>query len=402
MLEPYRADFNGRFTEQKYAELVRELDRKTRSTVEFRVAETPIFLSQGLLEEMVEAGRELTLTLVEDPEYLRRSDEAVPAAYRVANDNPKPNFMTVDFGLTREADGSAGFRLVELQAFPSVFGYQDLLARQYVESFGLAPELRWHLGGHDEASFWRLLGRVLVGDHAAENVVLMELHPEQQKTRADFTVYEDRLGIRTVDIAKVRKEGRRLFYERDGRWVPIKRIFNRTIVDELERERPELSFNYRDDLEVSWAGHPNWYFRASKFSLPFLRQKTVPRAVFLSDWFEDRSLMAGDRDEVLLKPLFSFAGKGIQFAPSDADLSAIPEDERHLYLLQERVRFVPTIRTPHGMTQAEVRIMFVWPDDGDLEPVISLVRLGRGLMMGVDQNRNQAWVGGSAALFPGT
>jgi len=60
------------------------------------------------------------------------------------------------------------------------------------------------------------------------------------------------------------------------------------------------------------------------------------------------------------------------------------------------------IETPHGPTQAEVRIMYLWPDGGKLEPVISLVRLGRGLMMGVDHNRNQLWVGGSAALFPST
>ena len=404
MLEPYRADFNSRFTDQKYAELVRELDRKTHTRVDFRVCETPVFLPGELLTRMVGAARELTLALVEDPEYMRKSDEAIPAPYRVPNENPRPNFMTVDFGLTREADGEVGFRLVELQAFPSVFGYQDLLARQYVETYGLAPELRWHLGGHDEASFWRLLGRVIVGDHAPENVVLMEIHPEQQKTRADFSVYGDRLGIATVDIAKLRKEGRRLLYrkqgERDGRWIPIERIFNRTIVDELERERPQLAFDYRDELAVSWAGHPNWYFRASKFSLPFLKHATVPQAVFLSDWFRDRSSLPGEREEMLLKPLFSFAGKGIKFAPTDVELEAIPEGERHLYLLQERVRFAPTIRTPHGMTQAEIRIMFVWPDDGELEAVISLVRLGRGLMMGVDQNRKTAWVGGSAALFP--
>ena len=401
MLEPYRADFNARFTEQKYAELLRELDRQTHTKVEFRVCETPVFLPVELMDRMVAAARELTLALVEDAAYMRASDAAVPAAYRVPNDNPKPNFMTVDFGLLREAGGGIGFRLVELQAFPSVFGYQDLLARQYIETYGLAPELKWHLGGHDEESFWRLMQRVLVGEHAPENVVLLELHPETQKTRADFSVYDDRLGIRTVDIAKVRKEGRRLLYERDGRWTPIERIFNRTIVDELERERPALAFDYRDELDVSWAGHPNWYFRASKFSLPYLKQPTVPRAVFLSDWDGDRSLLALDRDEVLLKPLFSFAGKGIQFAPTEEQIGAIPAAERSQYLLQERVRFTPVIATPYGMTQAEVRIMFVWPDDGELEPVISLVRLGRGLMMGVDQNRNQLWVGGSAALFPG-
>lgn len=400
MLDPYREDFNARFTDEKYGDLLRSLQQRAGVPIDFRVCETPCFFPVELMDRMVAAARELTLSLVKSPEYMRRSNGAIPERFRVPDENPQPNFMTVDFGLLREADGSVGFRLVELQAFPSVFAYQDLLSRQYVSTFDLAPELDWYLGGHTEASYWKALREVIVADHDPENVVLMELHPEQQKTRADFGLYRQRLGVRTVDVLQLRKIGKRLFYEEGGRWIPIERIYNRTIVDELEREKAELPFDYRDELDVTWAGHPNWYFRASKFSLPFLEHGSVPRAMFLSDWFRERTRLPLAPEDLLLKPLFSFAGKGIQFAPSEADLAAIPESERHLYLLQERVRFTPLIRTPHGMTQAEVRVMFVWPDGGELDPVISLVRLGRGLMMGVDQNRNQAWVGGSAALFP--
>jgi hypothetical protein len=310
--------------------------------------------------------------------------------------------MTVDFGLVRASDGSLRPKLVEMQAFPSVFGYQDLLARQYIETYKLQPDLEWHLGGHTEESYWKLLGKVILGDHDPENVVLAEIEPDRQKTLPDFHVYEDKLGIATVDIAKLRKQGNRLFYERAGRWIPIHRIYNRAIVDELERKAIQLPFDYRDDLDVEWAGHPNWYFRISKFSLPYLNHPSVPKAIFLDDWFTRRGGddLPDDRKELLLKPLYSFAGKGIQFAPTDDDLNAIPVADRHLYLLQERVNFEPVIQTPHGMTQAEIRIMYLWPDDGALEPVISLVRLGRGLMMGVDHNRDQQWVGSSAALLP--
>ena len=159
-------------------------------------------------------------------------------------------------------------------------------------------------------------------------------------------MYEDRLGVRTVDIAKLKKEGNKLFYEKDGRWVPIERIYNRAIVDEVERKGVVPAFDYRDELEVEWAGHPNWYFRISKFSLPYLQHESVPTAVFLDDWFagRGRERLPEDREQVLLKPLYSFAGKGIQFAPTDAELAAIPEADRHLYLLQERVRFEPVIR----------------------------------------------------------
>jgi hypothetical protein len=277
-----------------------------------------------------------------------------------------------------------------------------VLCEEYIRVFGLDRTLEWRLGGLDSDGYWKLLHETIVGDHEAENVVLTEVEPETQKTRPDFHVYEDRLGVATVDIAKLKKEGNRLFYERRGRWVPIERIYNRAIVDELERKGIAPAFDYRDDLQVEWAGQPNWFFRISKFSLPYLNHASVPSCVFLDEWFEGkRDSVPEDREKLLLKPLYSFAGKGIQFAPSDAELKAIPREERHDYLLQERMRFEPVIRTPHGPTQAEVRVMYCWPEGAtEMRPAISLVRLGRGLMMGVDHNRNQEWVGGSAALFP--
>ena len=100
----------------------------------------------------------------------------------------------------------------------------------------------------------------------------------------------------------------------------------------------------------------------------------------------------------MLKPLFSYAGGGILFSPTNADVEAIPAGERHLYVLQERVAFTPTIDTPHGATQAELRLMFV-RDADDYRFVLPLVRMGRGKMMGVDHNKGLAWVGASAAMI---
>lgn len=402
MLQPFRDDFNRRFDPAKYQSLLRELNRKTRTDIQFRVCETPCFFPPSLLEEMAETGLELTRILLGNADYLRAADAAVPEQYRVPNQDAEPNFMTVDFGLARDEAGAIRPKLVEMQAFPSIYGYQDLLARQYVESYGLPEDLRWHFGGLTEESYWNLLGDVILSGHAPENVVLMEVTPERQKTLPDFHVYEDRLGITIVDIAAVRKQGRRLFYERQGRLIPIARIFNRAIVDEMVREQVAPGFDYRDDLEVEWAGHPSWYFRISKFSLPYLDHPAVPRAAFLDDWMAGRREgLPKDPKRLLLKPLYSFAGKGIQFAPTNEDLSSIRPDQRHLYLLQERVDFEPVIATPYGLTQAEIRIMYLRRDGGVLSPVTSLVRLGRGLMMGVDHNRDREWVGGSAALFLG-
>ena len=402
MLQPYRDRFNARFTAAAYDDLISRLNRRTRADIDFRIAETPCFFPQSLLDELSQTGTELTRQLLDNPAYLHTSEDTIPALYRVPNQNPHPNFMTVDFGLVRSPDGTLSPKLVELQAFPSIFGYQDIAAREYIEAYNLDPELQWRLGGLNEETYWQLLRRIILDRHDPENVVLLEIDPGRQKTLPDFHVYEDKLHIATIDIAGVIKRGNRLFYLRSGRETPIHRIYNRAIVDELQRKNLQIPFDYRDDLDVEWAGHPNWYFRISKFSLPYLDHSSVPKAVFLDDWFAQRNLagLPEDRNQLLLKPLYSFAGKGIHFAPTDADLGAIPAADRRLYLLQERVSFEPVIQTPHGPTQAEIRIMYLWPDGGGLQPAISLVRLGRGLMMGVDHNRDRQWVGGSAALFP--
>jgi hypothetical protein len=402
MIELFRSDFNARFTPEKYEELKRVMNERTRSQIEFRVAETPCFFPPELLQTMVTAGAVLTHQLLDNPEYMHASLDAIPAEFRVPNDDAHPHFMTVDFGLVRNAAGELEPRLVEMQAFPSLFGYQPVFARAFKDVYELDPILEYLFSGLDETAYWSLMRDVIVGDHAPKNVVLAEIAPETQKTLPDFRVYEDRLGVRTVDVAKLVKQGRRLFYRNEvGELVLIERIFNRVIVDELIRKQIKLPFDYRDELEVEWAGHPNWYFRISKLSIPYLRHASVPPAVFLDDWFagmgQDR--LPEDRSQWVLKPLYSFAGKGIQFGPTQADLDAINPEERHNYLLQQRVQFEHTIETPEGLTQPEIRILYSWPDQGKLTAMTSLIRLGRGLMMGVDHNRDKSWVGSSAGLY---
>jgi hypothetical protein len=403
MIEPYRGDFNARFTDAKYAELLRVLDERVGAHVEFRVAETPCFFAQELMERMVRAGVELTEQLLGRAEYMRGAQAATPAEWTVPNQDARPHFMTVDFGLVRGADGELQPKLVEMQAFPSIFGYQPLLAKTYLDVFGLDKKLEFLFRGMDEAGYWKLMREVIVGQHEVENVVLAEVEPETQKTLPDFLMTEKALGIKVVDVAKLVKEGNRLFYrdELRGKLVPVERIYNRVIVDELVRKQVKLPFDYRDELQVEWAGHPNWYFQVSKFSLPHLNHETVPAAVFLDDWYAGigRERLPEDRKQWVMKPLYSFAGKGITFEPTDAEMAAIPAKERGDYLLQERVSFEPVIRTPEGMTQAEIRILYVWPEGKALTPMTSLVRMGRGLMMGVDHNRDRTWVGGSAGLW---
>jgi hypothetical protein len=401
MIEPLRSDFNARFTPSKYAELKRLMDQRTNSHIDFRLCETPCFFAPELLRSIVTAGAELTHQLLDSPDYLAASLDAIPSAYRVPNDDAHPHFMTADFGLVRDSSGALVPRLVELQAFPSLFGYQPIFSQAYIDTYQLDPALQFRFSGLSDDGYWSVLRDTIVGSHAPENVILAEIDPESQKTLPDFRVYEQRLGVRTVNVAHLIKQGRQLLYrDPSGKLVPIQRIFNRVIVDELVRKKMKLPFDYRDDLELEWAGHPNWYFRISKFSIPYLDHATVPPAIFLSDWYAGRPHnLPEDRSQWILKPLYSFAGKGIHFAPTQADLDAVPFADRNNYLLQQRVHFVHVIQTPEGPTQPEIRILYAWPDGGRLTAMTSLIRMGRGLMMGVDHNRDKTWVGSSAGLY---
>ena len=395
MVPALREQFNRKFTPENYRQMLARLDHVCGAHVGFRVSETPCFVPRSLLDQMGHYGRELVSQLVDSSQYRRASDASVPPQYNVPNESRLPMFVQVDFGLVRNASGELEPKLVELQAFPSLYGYQPVSAHQYVESYGMSSDLGIYLSGYDSDSYWKLIRELIVAGHEPESVILMEIDPEHQKTLPDFLVTQRQLGVAIVDILSLIKRGNRLFYMKDGREIEVRRIYNRCIVDELERKGVTLPFDLRDELDVEWAGHPNWYFRISKFSIPFLKHKSVPKT-----WFLDKvDSLPRDNDNYLLKPLYSFAGAGIKFSPTQADINAIPANQRHNYILQERVYFEPVIQTPHGLTQMEIRMMYVWPEGGELTPVLPLVRMGRGMMMGVDHNRDLEWVGGSSALW---
>jgi hypothetical protein len=395
MVPALREEFNRKYTPEEYQRFLGRLDAACGTHVGFRVSETPCFVPKALLDQMALYGRELISQLVDNPQYRRASDASVPAQYNVANESPLPMFVQVDFGLVRNASGELEPKLVELQAFPSLYGYQPLLAQEYIESYDLPPGLGVYLSGYRRDSYWSLMRELIVAGHDPENVILMEIDPEHQKTLPDFLVTQRELGIAIVDILSLKKRGTKLSYAKDGHEIEVRRIYNRCIVDELERKAVTLPFDLRDELDVEWAGHPNWYFRISKFSIPHLKHPCVPKTVFL----DQVRAVPRDNQNYLLKPLYSFAGVGIKFAPTQADIDAISLDQRHNYILQERVYFEPVIQTPLGPTQMEIRMMFVWPEGGELTCVLPLVRMGRGMMMGVDHNRNLEWVGGAAALW---
>ena len=387
-----RQRFNADFSPEKYAALLHCVQTSERWPADFRIAETPIFLTESFTREVVAACYEI-LAQTRTPAFARHAAKAIPAGLEVPNETSHPTFLVIDFGIC-EVDGKLTPRLIELQAFPSLYGFQLLLLGCMRQAFPAIPR-NWTsaFNGLKDETYVSLLRDVIVGGADPENVILLEVEPEHQKTRIDFTCTESLIGVRPVCLTKIWKHGRELFYERDGKPVRIERIYNRVIFDELLR-RPELTpgFNFQDDLDVVWAGHPNWYFRISKHSLPFLKTTHTSSAFFADEFPPSQSL-----DDYVLKPLYSFAGLGVDMEPTSEKLAAL--ETPHRWILQRKVKYAEFVPTPDGpRSKAELRMMFLWPEAGEPILVNNLVRMSQGKMMGVDFNKQKTWVGASIAL----
>jgi len=395
MIPSLRQAYNAAYTGEKYRSYQRRLEERGGMEIPFRLAESPVFLPTELRDEMVAASLEIFRQL-STPEALERSKAAVPERFDVPGCDPLPTFAATDFAVTRDSGGRLAPKLIELQAFPTLYAFQSA---QCEELAALTPDGRsfsWYLSGLDASSYKRVVGDTIVAENPEENVVLLDLDPPRQKTAIDFAFTRQFWGVRAVDPSEVEKRGRQLWYRRDGKPTRILRIYNRLIFDELEDKGAVLPFDLSEPLDVSWAGHPNWYFRWSKHCLPELKHPAVPEAVFLSDLVKPPS----DLENWVLKPLFSFAGSGVKVDVTRGDIDAVPADQRPHTLLMRKVEYAPVIETTDGnRSKVEIRIMFVWKD-GEPFPVTTLARLSQGKMMGVDYNKDKTWVGSSGCLWP--
>jgi hypothetical protein len=388
-----RERFNTDFTPEKYAALVRCVNETEKWPADFRISETPIFLTRDFTDEVARAAKAI-VALTRRLEFAHHAASAVPTGLAVPNESAHPNFLVVDFAICEEANRLVP-RLIELQAFPSLFGFQLLLLGCIRKAYPAIPR-NWtsSFGGIKDDAYLHLLRRTIIADSAPENVVLLEIEPEKQKTRIDFAATETLLGIWPVCVTKIKKRGRQLFYDRGGSEVRIERIYNRVIFDELT-QRPDLNlpFRFQDDLDVTWVGHPNWYFRISKHSLPFLKtEHTSPT------FFADAFPVSEKIDNYVLKPLYSFAGHGVDMEPTPEKIAALKNP--HEWILQRKVDYAAFVPTVDGQkSKAEIRMMFVWPEsDRDPTLVNNLVRMSQSKMMGVDFNVDKTWVGASIAL----
>lgn len=387
-----RARFNADFTAGRYANLLRTANETEYWPVDFRISESPLFLTDEFTAEIQQAAENIVAQL-RTPEFERHAGKAIPPGLEVPGETPHPIFLAVDFAVCDEG-GRLTPRLIELQGFPSLYAFQLFLVGCMRAAFpAIPPDWKSFFSGFNEESYTALLRRTIIGDADTENVILLEVEPEKQPTRIDFACTDSLLGVRPVCLTEITKRGRQLFYRRDKREVRIERIYNRVIFDELLR-RPDLKpgFDFQDEIDVKWIGHPNWYFRISKHSLPYLKSEHAAPAFFANEF------AAGERiDDYVLKPLYSFAGLGVDLHPTLEKLAALPDPRA--WIMQKKVAYADFVPTTDGpRSKAEIRMMFIWPEDGEPMLVNNLVRMSQGEMMGVKFNKDKTWVGASIAL----
>jgi len=395
MISDARQQFNKQFTDKKYSDFLADLDQGFQHKITFRVAESPLFIDSEFKKKLLKASDVIIDFIVRD-DFKKLTDRAIPKHLVVPNETDHSLFIALDFAITRNKNGELNPQLIEMQGFPSLYSWQDFLANKFREHFVISTGLDQHFNLTSE-QYKSKLSLALLNGHDPENVILLEIDPLKQNTAIDFLITEKITGITPVHIGDVSREGRKLFYKKEGNKIQIKRIYNRVIFDELVKQvDSNYQFNLTEDVDVEWAGHPNWFFRISKYTMPFIKSEFIPECKFLSDFIEFPS----DLENYVLKPLFSFSGSGVLFNVIQNDIDNIPVDQRKDFLLQRKVHYEPVIQAPDGLVKAEVRILFLWEEGAKRPvPVTNLARLSRGDMIGVKYNKDKTWVGGSVCFF---
>jgi hypothetical protein len=394
MISKYRELFNAQFTENKYQELKDDIASDFNYMPTFRLGETPFFISNELKSQLIEGSNEV-VALIQKKDFKQLTNKSLELNHKVPNEDENTTFLAIDFGICEE-DGVIIPKLIEVQGFPSLYNYQINLYEKFKSQYPFLTELTPFINNIEPQEYLNILEEVICNNHPKENVILLEIEPEKQNTKIDFYYCHRDVGIPIVCVTEVIKKGKQLFYKnKKGNEILIKRIYNRVIFDELDlRTDLKLNFHFSDDLDVEWAGHPNWFFRISKFILPFLKGKYFIETTLLSELTE----IPEDLENYVLKPLFSFSGTGVIFHVKKEDIEAIVEKE--LYILQKKVNYIPIVQSPDGKVKAEVRVLCVWKKE-DAAPTLlcNLVRLSRGEMIGVKFNKDKDWVGGTLGLF---
>jgi hypothetical protein len=389
MIPELRKKFNSEFTQEKYESFLNDINTSLKYPADFRISETPLFLNDELKIKLLKACDELCKQ-VTNPEFKLKMKDAVPPHLNILGETDHPEFFVFDFAICRNESGEFYPKLIELQGFPTLYGYQYFFEQKLKKHFEIPENFTSYFSVITPEKYIEMFRKIIVGDADPANVILLEIEPEKQKTRIDFAATEKLIGVSEVCISDLIKHGKNLFYNKNGKEIPVERIYNRVIFDELKRTDVKFSFDLKDELNVKWIPHPNWFYMMSKYTLPVLKGEFVPKCFYL----RDLTTYPDDIENYVLKPLFSFAGLGVKIDVTKEMLDEIKYPEN--YILQEKVEYAPLIETPDEFAKVEIRMMYFWRD----EPILvnNLVRQSKGKMMGVDFNKNKTWVGGSTAL----
>lgn len=396
MIASIRKAFNQAFTKEKYADYLDDLNSKHPGAIEFRVAETPIFIDKLFTEKMLSACEAIVDVIIQ-PKFIEQSNKAIPRNVNVPGENTHTHFIAFDFGICENTQGQLEPQLIEMQGFPTLFGYQiwhEIITRKH---FSIPNNFSAYLNGFNKETYTQLLNEIIVGKYKNEEVILLEILPNRQKTRIDFYCTTDYIGIPVICLTELIQEGKNLFYKKEDQLIQIKRIYNRIIFDDLQQQNQAIQEKGKlllEELNVEWITHPNWFYRISKFTLPFIHHPYVPETTFLIDL----KTLPTDLENYVLKPLFSFAGQGVVIDVTKEDIEKITDPEN--WIVQKKVKYATIIETPEDPAKAEIRIFYFWKD-GETRPVATnnLARLSKGKMIGVRYNKDKDWVGGSLAYF---
>lgn len=396
MISHIRQFYNKNFTEKKYQSFLKDIENAVAFKATFKIAETPIFIPASLKKQLLEACDELVERICQ-PDFHSFSQATIFPHETVPNETPHTHFLSIDFGICADEEGNVSPQLIEIQGFPSLFFYQHLCAKAYMTNFDLPKNLNYLFNGLSSETYLEKLKKVIVGPSKPENVVLLDIEPEKQNTRIDFIAAEKLLGIKTCCLSELITEGKDVFYkDKNGNKITVERIYNRVIFDELaKRTDLKRTFYFEKEYNIKWVGHPHWFARISKHSLPLFKSKYVPDTFYLND-----ENLPTDVENYVLKPLYSFSGQGVIINPVQADVDAVPAEQRPYFILQKKVKYAPFIQTLDEPAKAEVRIMLAWEDGAERPEVLTnLVRLSKGEMIGVRYNKGKTWVGGSVGFF---
>jgi len=393
MISQLRQKFNASFTEGNYTKFIDWVADQFQYRPPFRIAETPIFIPDKLRDQLIEACEEM-VDVIAKPDFKELSERALLAGQTVPKETPHTTFLQFDFGICEDGEGGYIPQLIEAQGFPSLYFFQDFIADAYRQFFDIPDEMSHLFHGLDSANYLAKLKDIIVGDCPPEQVILLEVEPEKQTTAIDFIVAKRALGIEICCVSDIKKEGKDLFYIKEGRKIQIRRIFNRVIFDELiKRDDLKREFYLTQEANVEWVGHPNWFFRISKHTLPLLKSKYVPHSLYLNEVDQ----IPEDLHNYVLKPLYSFAGTGVIINLNKFDIESISDPEN--YILQRKVSYAPVIPTADDPAKLEVRMMLLWEKNAPRPYLVNnLVRLSKGEMVGVRYNKDKTWVGGSVGF----